>query len=107
VEGLEEDFKHLFFSYPFSDACWTFLGVHWDLFVDFQHTVLMARLNFNSVIFREIIIIGCWAIWYHRNDIIFDGATLSFSSWKSTFVRELSVVSLQDKLSVKNNFCCI
>jgi hypothetical protein len=102
VEGLEEDFKHLFFSCPFSDACWTFLGVHWDLSLDFQHMVLMARLNFNSVIFREVLIIGCWAIWCHRNDIIFDSATLSFSSWKSTFVRELSAVSPRAKPSVKN-----
>jgi hypothetical protein len=62
VEGLEEDFKHMLFSCPFNDACWTFLGVHWDLLLDFQHMVLMALLNFNSVIYREILIIGCWAI---------------------------------------------
>jgi hypothetical protein len=94
VDGLEEDFKHLFFSCPFSDACWTFLGIHWDPTLDFQHMVLKARLNFSSVIFREVFIIGCWAIWCHRNDIIFDGVSLSFSSRKSTFVRELSAVSL-------------
>jgi hypothetical protein len=26
VDKLEEDIRHLFFSFPFSDACWTYLG---------------------------------------------------------------------------------
>jgi hypothetical protein len=58
VGSNKEDFKHLFFSCPFSDACWILLGVHWDLSFDFQQMILMARLNFNSVIFREVSIIG-------------------------------------------------
>jgi hypothetical protein len=59
VQHTEEDIKHLFFAYPFSDACWTYLGIQWDLDLEFQAMVLQARLSFNSVIFREIFIIGC------------------------------------------------
>jgi hypothetical protein len=59
VENLEEDIRHLFFVCPFSDACWTYLGVQWDLSLDFEAMVLHARLHFNSMIFREIVIIGC------------------------------------------------
>jgi hypothetical protein len=29
VENVEEDIRHLFFSCPFSDAFWTYLGIHW------------------------------------------------------------------------------
>ena len=97
VENLEEGIRHLFFSCPFSDACWTYLGVHWDLSLDFQVMVLHARLQFNSVIFREIFIIGCWSIWCHRNDLIFDGASLSFSQWRRFFVKELQAVTLRAK----------
>jgi hypothetical protein len=43
--------------------------------------ILNARLRFNSVIFREIFIVDAWAIWCHRNDIIFDDSALSFAKW--------------------------
>jgi hypothetical protein len=59
--------------------------------------VLNARLLFNSIIFREVFIINCWAIWCHRNDLIFDGSSLSFSKWRSSFVKELHAVTLQAK----------
>jgi hypothetical protein len=61
VENTKEDTRHLF-SCRFSDACWTYLGIQWNFDLEFQTMVLQARLNFNSVIFREIFIIGCWAI---------------------------------------------
>jgi hypothetical protein len=51
------------------------LGVYWDLTLDFQAMVLHARIQFNYVIFREVFIIGCWSLWCHRNDIIFDAAS--------------------------------
>jgi hypothetical protein len=58
VENVEDqDISHLFFSWPFSDACWNYLGIQWDLSLEFQAMVLNARLHFNSDIFREIFII--------------------------------------------------
>jgi hypothetical protein len=69
-----------FFWCLFSDACWTHLGIKWDLSLEFQAMVLNTRFHFNSVIFREIFIISAWSLWCHRNDIIFDGASLSFST---------------------------
>jgi hypothetical protein len=97
VANVEEDIRHLFFSYLFSDACWTYLGIHWDLSLDFQSMILNARLRFNSVIFREIFIVGSWAIWCHRNDIIFDDSALSFAKWRTFFIRELDLVLLRAK----------
>jgi hypothetical protein len=97
VENVEEDIRHLFFSCPFSDACWTYLGIHWDLSLDFQSMILNARFGFNSVIFREIFIVGAWAIWCHRNDIILYDSALSFAKWRTFFVRELDLVLLRAK----------
>jgi hypothetical protein len=88
---------YLFFSCPFSDACWTYLGIHWDLSLEFQAMVLNAILHFNSVIFRKIFIIGAWSLWCHRNDIIFYGAFLSFLTWKASFLREMDLVLLRAK----------
>jgi hypothetical protein len=60
-------------------------GVVWDLNLEFPNMVLNARLLFNSVIFKEVFIVGCWAIWCHRNNLIFDGSSLCFSKWRSFF----------------------
>jgi hypothetical protein len=59
--------------------------------------VLQARLHFDVAFFKEVFIIGCWAFWCHQNDIIFDGCSLSFASWKIFFVKELRVVTLRVK----------
>jgi hypothetical protein len=102
VQHVEEDVKHLFFGCPFSQACWAYLGVNWNLDLDFQLMILHARLQFNLIIFREVFIIGCWAIWCHRSDIIFDSASLSFLLWRRFFVKELKAVALRAKPCVKD-----
>jgi hypothetical protein len=76
--------------------------VLWHSSLDYQAMVLNARLRFNSIIFREVFIVGCWAIWCHRNDIIFDGFSLSFLLWKSFFVQELQAVALRAKPRVRD-----
>jgi hypothetical protein len=76
--------------------------VLWHSSLDYQAMVLNARLRFNSIIFREVFIVGCWAIWCHRNDIIFDGFLLSFLLWKSFFVQELQAVALRAKPRVRD-----
>ncbi|KAF8653525.1 hypothetical protein HU200_062276 [Digitaria exilis] len=54
----------------------------------FQMTIL-ARQAFGSSIFREILILACWAIWYHMNSIISDQGLRSFARWRTTFVKEI------------------
>jgi hypothetical protein len=64
--------------------------------------VLQARLQFDATFFREAFIIGCWALWCHRNDIIFDASRLSFASWKFFFVKELRAVTLRVKTQLED-----
>jgi hypothetical protein len=101
VEHVEEDIIHLFFNRPFSQACWTFLGIAWDITLDHQLMFLKAREDFNSVIFREVIIITSWNLWCHHNNIIFDGASLSFSAWRRAFLQDLKAVTLRVKPQLK------
>lgn len=98
VENLEEDIQHIFFSCTFSDACWTYMGIQWDLSLAFQVMVLNARLSFNLVIFRErfIIVVGfCGATEMYV--IIFDAASLSFDKWRRFSVKELKAVTIRAK----------
>ncbi|KAF8756303.1 hypothetical protein HU200_011124 [Digitaria exilis] len=102
VEHVEKDIWHLCFDCPSSQACWIFLDIHWDTTLDFQAMILRARERFNSVIFREVIIIAMWAIWKHRNNIIFDGASLSFACWRKLFVESMKAVTLRAKPFVRD-----
>ncbi|KAF8659249.1 hypothetical protein HU200_058656 [Digitaria exilis] len=87
---------HLIFGCPFSSACLTYLNIHWDTSVNFQTMILQARVNFHSVIFREVIIMAMWSIWTHRNSIIFDESF--FEGMMATTLRVNS--QLKDKIVV-------
>lgn len=97
--------KRLFFicssSAVFSNWCWRLMHVRWNLGLSALEMLLQARRDFNSVIFREIIIVGAWAIWKHRNEIVFDGVALSLRRWKQIFKDELGLVVIRAKPSLK------
>ncbi|KAF8711301.1 hypothetical protein HU200_029324 [Digitaria exilis] len=101
IENVDEDIMHHFFT-PFSSACWTYLDIHWNTSVDFQTMMLEARVNFGSVIFREVIIMAMWSIWTHRNSIIFDGGSLSFAWWRRSFVEGMMTVTLRINSHIKD-----
>lgn len=70
---LEEISLHLLFDFDcsFSESCWQYLGNHWNTLLLPDSVLMQTRRSFNFVIFREILIVGCWTIWCHRNSIIF------------------------------------
>lgn len=67
----EETLVHLLFECTFSHRCWRFLGLQWNLQLQPDAILNQARRVFNSRIFREVLIVGCWTIWCHRNGVIF------------------------------------
>ena len=46
-QNVEETALHLFFTCPFSQACWQHLGVQWNLAVYFFHMLLQAKQGFS------------------------------------------------------------
>ncbi|KAF8760581.1 hypothetical protein HU200_010019 [Digitaria exilis] len=54
--------------------------------------LIQARKDFNSKIFIEVVIIAAWAIWTHRNEVIFDGAHISPRRWKQLLRDEFSLL---------------
>ncbi|KAF8659593.1 hypothetical protein HU200_058347 [Digitaria exilis] len=45
--------------------------------------------------------VASWAIWTHRNEIIFDGFPLSLRRWKQIFKDEFSLILHRVKSSQK------
>jgi hypothetical protein len=60
-----------------------------------------ARRTFGQRTFREILIVACWAIWKHRDEVIFDGERLSLRRWKMIFKEQLSLITHKAKPSLK------
>jgi hypothetical protein len=60
-----------------------------------------ARRTFGQRTFRKILIVVCWAIWKHRDEVIFDGERLSLRRWKMIFKEQLSLITHKAKPSLK------
>ena len=75
--NVEETLFHLFFECSFSQACWTYVGINWELNLPPLDMIITARNNFGSPMFREVLLTTCWSIWCSRNDLIFDGKACS------------------------------
>jgi hypothetical protein len=39
--------------------------------------IVQARRDFGRKFFREILIVACWALWKHKNEVIVDDINLS------------------------------
>jgi hypothetical protein len=101
--GVQESAFHLFFECPFSQSCWSYLNVHWDLALQpLEDMIIEARTNFGSIIFREILITACWIIWKMRNSIIFYNGSCNLSVWKRNFKEEVGLVCTKAKPSRSN-----
>lgn len=95
--NIEETSLHLFFQCTFSKECWETISIHWNLELSPLDMILKAREDFNSPIFREVIITACWSICCSRNKIIFDNGTRSVDTWKRHFKYELGLVCTKAK----------
>jgi hypothetical protein len=54
-------------------------------------------------------LIACWAIWKHRNEVIFDGISLSLRRWRLVFREEVSLVLHRAKPTLRvelNSWLC-
>lgn len=97
--GCEETCFHLFFECPFSRDCWATTQIVWNLNLSPLDMILQARIDFQNIISREIVITACWIIWITRNSIIFDNGQRSINLWKTKFRDELGLVCTKAKAS--------
>jgi hypothetical protein len=76
----KETTYHLLFSCPFSTYCWSYVGLHWNLDLDFFLMIHEAKGDFGHSFFMEILAFVLWCIWEQRIDFIFSNKA-PFSSW--------------------------
>jgi hypothetical protein len=83
--NVDEDIDHLFFDCPFAQACWSKLGISWNMSIKVCDRVVAAASSNNVNFFMEIFIIAAWEIWNLRNSIIFDNGVASIQRWVRRF----------------------
>lgn len=100
---ITKDYIHLFFSCSFAQQCWNYIGINWDLLLDFMNMIMTARRLFPQPFFMEVLRIGCWHIWNRRNDQIFNNVPINLSKWKvdfkEDFTRHMDRIKVSDKPS--------
>jgi hypothetical protein len=99
--GVEEILIHLLFECLFSKCCWSLLNIQWDTSLCSQDMLIKGQRQFNSPIFREVLIVGGWIIWCHRNVAIFDGAVVSLGRWQEAFKDEFALITLRANARTK------
>lgn len=83
--NCEETTFHLLFEWPFSLECWQYVGIQWNLELDFFIMFEDAKNAFDRRFFMEIVVVVTWTIWKQRNDFIFRNLVPSFSSRRICF----------------------
>ncbi|GJN28880.1 hypothetical protein PR202_gb17052 [Eleusine coracana subsp. coracana] len=101
---VEETAMHLFFKCSFSTSCWDWLGIHWQVHLNFFDMILEAKHQFQHQFFFEIIIIACWHIWKQRNDKIFERKVPFIDDWRRKFKDECRLQSCRFKDQEKDQF---
>jgi hypothetical protein len=100
----EETTFHLFFSCPFSQACWSSLNIHWNFTTDFYTMMDGAKSQFTHNFFMEVFIIAAWLIWKQRNNFIFNKVRPSFQGCKSGFLDEARLQAHRMSLDKRQDF---
>lgn len=101
-DKVHEHYFHLFFECSFAQECWAHMNIQWDFSLNPLDMVLRAKEDFGNIIFREVLITGCWSIWCIRNKIIFDNDIRSLERWKILFYSELGLVCIKSKPNKSN-----
>ena len=96
-----EDLFHLFFGCQFSKEFWHSLGYQWEDNHNIMAMLQHGRITYRSLYFKEILIIGAWAIWNHRNKIIFDGDSRDRQLCITFFKENFNLASYRAKPSLK------
>ncbi|KAG8067016.1 hypothetical protein GUJ93_ZPchr0005g15381 [Zizania palustris] len=100
-DGARESSLHLFFKCNFSSSCWARIGLSWSDEVSITQLVTAGRRNNSLPFIMELIIVGSWSLWLHRNNCIFRHQHAACGSWFELFRKEILFQSHRFKPTLK------
>ncbi|KAG8051284.1 hypothetical protein GUJ93_ZPchr0009g2396 [Zizania palustris] len=99
-EQSRETSHHLFVDCQFAKECWNKIGILWPVNEQLEEQVAMIKGNCRQKFIMEVILIGAWTIWLHRNSCIFRQQVPSVTNWWTNFKECLSLQSHRIKLEI-------
>ena len=91
----------MFFECRFSSACWSVLGIAWDLSLELSDRLAEAERNWGSPLFLEVAILGAWNVWKQRNRKHFEGVDTDMQTWIVQMKSDLDTLSCRVKPEMK------
>uniref|UniRef100_A0A453B0K5 Reverse transcriptase zinc-binding domain-containing protein n=1 Tax=Aegilops tauschii subsp. strangulata TaxID=200361 RepID=A0A453B0K5_AEGTS len=77
----EETIDHLIFNCPFSQTCWSKIGISYNFGISRIDATIRAKEIYSGRLFFEIFTITAWNIWKERNNFMFNQTSPSFRAW--------------------------
>ena len=65
------DLAHHFFKCDFSQCFWWSLNMEWNSNSQLIDMLIEGRKRYKIIFLREILMVGCWSNWNHRNKDIY------------------------------------
>uniref|UniRef100_A0A8I7B3T1 Reverse transcriptase zinc-binding domain-containing protein n=1 Tax=Hordeum vulgare subsp. vulgare TaxID=112509 RepID=A0A8I7B3T1_HORVV len=77
----KETIGHLIFNCPFSQTCWSKIGISYNSTISRIEATIRAKEIYSDRLFFEIFTITAWNIWKERNNFIFNQISPSHRAW--------------------------
>jgi hypothetical protein len=97
--------EHLFFTCPFAQACWTKLGIAWNLNLQLFDHLWQAKSLHNIPMFAEVSMTALWEMWKLRNDKVFKRRQPSVAIWFVNFKNQCLLQSIRFKEDLGTSYC--
>jgi hypothetical protein len=85
----------------FCQTFWWKLNFEWNTDLSIIDMLMDCRSRYNLKRFKEVIIIGCWAMWNHRNKNIFENQSIGQTECFRIFKQDFHLMMHRAKPSLK------
>jgi len=101
-QQIEETIEHMIFQCPFSQRCWSILGITWQQTGSRLRWISMAAHDWSSPMFMDVFLQAAWSIWKERNNKHFRSIPPTTLSWLQRFKHDFALLQHRTSEDVRD-----
>ena len=101
-QQIEETVEHMIFQCPFSQRCWSILGITWQQTGSRLRWISMAAHDWSSPMFMDVFLQAAWSIWKERNNKHFRSIPPTILSWLQRFKHDFALLQHRTREDVRD-----